>query len=139
MSPEHSAVPYHTLVATADKLLEECEDDVVCLSKKIGSLDAGLRSELLVSDLLNAYQVFYYSFRTFPDDLLKERLELEPASALVHGLKIDEIDLLELFFLIRGDQPVIAVSDGEKIVATFSGRSAYKDALAYCKNPDRTG
>jgi hypothetical protein len=138
MSTDHSAVPYHTLVATADKLFDDCEDDSVCLSIRLGSLDADLRNELLVSDLLNAYQVFYYSFRTDPDDLIREFLELEPASALVHGLKIAEIDLLELSFVIRDDKPFIAISDGEKVVAEYTGRTAYAKALAYCGNPDRT-
>ncbi len=137
MSTDRSAVPYHTLVATADKLLDECEDDIVCLSIKLGSLDVGLRNELLVSDLLNVYQVFFYSFRTAPDVLLRERLELEPASALVHGLKITEIDLLEISFLIRDNEPLISVSDGEKVVAEYTGRNAYAKALAYCGNPDR--
>ena len=46
------------------------------------ALDPALRNELLVSDLLNAYQAFYYFFRILPDDLVCERLELEPASSL---------------------------------------------------------
>ena len=54
-----------------------------------------VRNELLVSDLLNAWQVFYYFFRTVPDELVRERLELEPASSLVLGVAIDEIDLLD--------------------------------------------
>ncbi|MGD0080419.1 MAG: hypothetical protein ABSB80_07225 [Methanoregula sp.] len=135
MSTDRSAVPYPTLVATADKLLDDCEDDVVCLSIRIGSLDADLQSELLVSDLLNAYQVFYYSFRTAPDDLLRERLELEPASALIHGLKIAEIDLLEISFFIRDNEPLITISDGEKVVAEYTGRHAYADAMKYVENP----
>jgi len=134
MSTDHSAVPYPTLVATADKLFDACEDDVVCLSIRIGSLDADLQSELLVSDLLNAYQAFYYSFRIAPDVLLRERLELEPASALVHGLKIAETDLLELFFLIQDSEPLIAISDGEKVVAEYTGRTAYADAMKFVEN-----
>ncbi len=135
MSTDRSVVPYPTLVATADKLLDDCEDDVVCLSIRIGSLDADLQSELLVSDLLNAYQAFYHSFRTAPDDLLRERLELEPASALVHGLKIAEIDLLELFFLVRDNEPIVAISDGEKVVAEYTGRNAYANAMKFVENP----
>ena len=136
MSTDRSAVPYHTLVAISDKLFDDCEDDVVCLSIRIGSLDAGLQSELLVSDLLNAYQAFYYSFRTAPDVLLKERLELEPASALVHGLKIAEIDLLEISFFIRDNEPLIAISDGEKIVAEYR-QDCLCQGAGVCGNPDR--
>ena len=60
MNPDGSPVPYHRLVAVADHLFEECEEDVKCLSHMIDALDPALRNELLVSDLLNAYQVFYY-------------------------------------------------------------------------------
>ena len=70
MNPDGSTVPYHTLVDLADHLFEECEDDVICLSRKIDALDPDLRNELLVSDLMNAYQVFYYFFRTMPDELV---------------------------------------------------------------------
>jgi hypothetical protein len=135
MSTDRPAVPYQTLVSIADKFFDDCEDDVVCLSIRIASLDAGLQSELLVSDLLNAYQVFYHSFRTAPDVLLRERLELEPASSLVQGLKIAEIDLLEITFLIRDSEPLIAISDGEKVVAEYTGRNAYADAMKYMENP----
>ena len=51
----------------------------------------------MVSDLLNAWQVFYYYFRTVPDELVKERMELEPASSLPRGLKIDEVEFLDSF------------------------------------------
>ena len=97
MSPDSSNVPFPELIALADKLLGESNEDVERLATKIGSLDADVRNELMVSDLLNAWQVFYYYFRTVPDELVKERMELEPASSLPHGLKIDEVEFLELF------------------------------------------
>ena len=56
-----------------------------CLSGMLDALDTGTRNELLESDLLNAFQVFYYYFRINPDELVKERLELEPASSLHNG------------------------------------------------------
>ncbi|MFY9799660.1 MAG: hypothetical protein WAK10_00245, partial [Methanoregula sp.] len=85
MNSEEHTVPYPELVARADHLFEECEDDVSCLASRLDSLDSEMRYELLVSDLLNSYQVFYYYFRTFPDELISERLELEPASSLIKG------------------------------------------------------
>jgi hypothetical protein len=136
MSPDRSAVPYPELVALADRLLEESDEDVVRLAKKIGSLDAETRNELMVSDLLNAWQVFYYYFRTVPDELVKERMELEPASSLLRGIKIDEVEFLELFFVMRDKKPLIVVSDGEKAVATFSGNTAYTNGMQYLENPE---
>jgi hypothetical protein len=129
--------PYSALVRLADRLLEDCEDDVECLAVRLGGLEPGVRDELLTSDLLNAWQVFWYSFRTDPGIFLREMMELEPASVLVTGLKLVEIDLLDLFFLIRDDKPWIILADGEKTVTAFSGRNAYADAVKYGENPDR--
>lgn len=113
MSSSGESIPYHKLVALADQFFEECEDDVERLSNRLDTLDPDLRNELLVSDLFNAYQAFYYSFRIIPDELVKERMELEPASALIRGLKIDEIELLEQYFVIKNGAPLILISDGE--------------------------
>ena len=135
MNPDGSPVPYHTLFALADHLFEECEEDVKCLSRMIDALDPALRNELLVSDLLNAYQVFYYFFRILPDDLVCERLELEPASSLPSGVKIDDVELLDLIFSIKNHEPVIMVSDGEHPLVTFKGKTAYSEGLKYIENP----
>jgi len=81
-------------------------------------------------------QVFYFVFRTEPDDLVRERLELEPASSLVGGLKIDETDLLEMLFGIRDAKPVIVIHDGDKAVATFSGTSAYAQGRMFMTSPE---
>jgi hypothetical protein len=128
-------IPYRDLVALTDSILDECDEDVALLARRIGGLDAVIRDELLVSDLLNAYQVFYYFFRIDPDELVKERLELEPASALIYGIKLHEIDLLDLVFLVKNKEPLIVISDGEKEVAVFSGRSAYTNGLNLLQNP----
>jgi hypothetical protein len=136
MSPDSPAIPFPELVAAADRLLEESDDDVELLATKIGSLDADMRNELMVSDILNAYQVFYYYFRTVPDELVKERMELEPASCLPRGLKIDEVEFLTLVFVMKDHKPLIVVSDGEKPVATFSGNTAYANGMKYLENPE---
>ncbi len=135
MNPDGSPVPYPTLVALADHLFEECEDDVKCLSHRIDALDPALRNELLVSDLLNAFQVFYYFFRILTDDLVCERLELEPASSLIRGVKIDEVELLDLVFSVKNHEPVITVSDGEHPLVTYKGKTAYAEGLKYLGNP----
>jgi hypothetical protein len=136
MSAEGPKVPFPELVALADKLLEESGEDVARLAAQIGSLDVDMRNELMVSDLLNAWQVFYYYFRTVPDELVKERMELEPASSLCRGLKIDEVEFLELVFVMKDHKPLIVVSDGKKPVATFSGNSAYANGMNYLENPE---
>ena len=133
MDPPRSSLPYHALANLADRIFADCEDDVECLAIRLGGLEAGVRDELLVSDLLNAWQVFFYSFRIDPGSLLREQLELEPASALPDFLKLGTIDLLDLFFGIRDAAPWIVIHDGEKTVASFTGRSAYSDAVKYCE------
>ena len=135
MSPDGSTVSYSQLVALADHLFEKCEEDVSCLASGIDTLDTAVRNELLVSDILNSFQVFYYYFRIFPDALMKDRLELEPASSLIQGVKIDEIELLELIFLVKNHEPLIIVSDGEKTISTFKGKTAFTDGLKYIENP----
>ncbi len=136
MSPAGSPPSYASLVSIADRLLEDCEDDTECLALRLGHLEAEIRNELLVSDLLNAWQVFYFFFRTADSELLKERLELEPASALQHGIKIHETDFHEMIFLVRDAKPVIAVSDGKKVVAHFSGSSAFAQGREFMESPE---
>ncbi len=135
MSPDHASIPYQELVAIADHLFDACEDDVTCLSRRIEALEPDKRNELLVSDLLNSWQVFYYYFRTQPDELTQERLELEPASSLVHGIKLDEIELLELIFSVENQKPMIIVSDGKHALVTYEGKTAYAEGLKYIENP----
>jgi len=127
-------LPYHELVAAADQILDECGDDVALLSEKLDQLSGQVRDELLVSDLLNAFQVFYYFFRETPGELPTERLILSPGSALLDGLLGDEIELLELIFAIIDHQPVIVVSDGERALGTFVGPDAYRDGLMYIRS-----
>jgi hypothetical protein len=126
---------YTKLAALADHLFEQCEDDVTCLSPMLDALETGTRNELLASDLLNAFQVFYYFFRMIPEDLVQERLELEPASSLIKGVKIDEIDLLSLIFTVKNHEPLIIVSDGDAPLMTFKGKKAYAEGLKYIENP----
>jgi len=135
MSPDDISIPYDKLVAVADDLFLKCDEDIKCISRMIEALDPATRNELLVSDLLNAYQVFCYYFRTCPDELVRERLELEPASSLITGVKIDEIELLALIFSVKDHRPVIIVSDGEHSLCTFTGKTAYAEGLKYIENP----
>lgn len=124
-------IKYQNVVAIADRILDECEENVCLLSEKLDKLNPLIRNELLLSDLLNAYQVFYYFFREIPNELLMERLMLLPASDLLSGIFIDEIELFEIQFKIDNMEPVIVVSDGVQILTSFKGRTAFRDSQVY--------
>ena len=127
---------YEELVRLVDEILDACDEDVPCIAKRLEAVHETGRNELFVSDLLNAYQVFYFFFRTGPGELVRERLELNPASSLRGGLLVDETDLLEMYFGMKEGKPVIAVSDGDRIVAAFSGKSAYRQAREFLESPE---
>jgi hypothetical protein len=127
-------LPYHELTEIADRLLEECGEDAGLLAEKLDGLVPEIRDELLVSDLFNAYQAFYYFFREKPDDIRMERLILMPASALEGGVIVGEVELLEIIFGVIAHKPVIVVSDGDRALATFLGTDAYRDALTYIES-----
>jgi hypothetical protein len=127
---------FSQLVELVDRMLDDCDEDTECLALRLGHLEPEVRSELFVSDLLNAWQVFYFCFRTEPDLLTRERMELEPASSLSNGLKIEATDLLEMYFAIREAVPIIVIHDGDKIVATFTGKSAYGQGREIMQKPE---
>lgn len=128
-------VDHETLLEmTADDIFTDCEDDVVCIAEALEDLDPAMRDELLVSDHLNAYQTFYYHFRQIPDDLIQERLILQPASALGDGVLVEEIDLYELIFMVHEGVPVIAISDGDSLLETFKGPHAFTRGRTYAES-----
>lgn len=136
MEPAGTGRPYQELIGIVDAILDACDDDVPCIAKKLDAVDESSRNELLVSDLLNAYQAFYWFFRTEPDILTRERMDLEPASALKTGLLIEETDLLEMYFAVHESVPVIVVHDGDKAVATFTGKTAYGQGRDVMEKPE---
>jgi len=119
------------LAEIVDRLFEESGDDEEELAALLDRIDPALVRELITSDYLNAYQTFYYFFRENPGELEKERLILEPASAVPFGVSFAEIDLVELIFLVRDGTPHILLSDGETVLVEFSGREAYRHAVGY--------
>jgi hypothetical protein len=127
-------VDYEDLASLADTLLEECDEDIALLAEKLDGISAPVRGDLLGSDFLNAFQAFYYFFRTVPGDIEAERLMLVPASELHCGIRIDEIELLELIFAVVDREPVMLVSDGDQALARFTGKTAYRDALEYIQS-----
>ena len=134
MDTKTSGPSFSELVRIADCLLDESGDEDDELMRRLETLPPEVRNELFVSDLLNAWQVFYYFYRTEPDDLVHERLDLEPASALPEGVKIDEIELLERVFRVTRGIPEILVTDGKETLKAFSGTSALADSLAYIES-----
>ena len=125
------AIPYADLAAFAERLFEESGDDDEQLGALLDHVPEEIRDQLLISDILNAYQVFYYFFRVGPDEEVMERLMLEPASLLRQGVFLEEYDLLEIFFRVGEEGPVIEISDGERVLASFTGHGAYREALAF--------
>lgn len=124
-------VPYRELARLADRLFAVSGDDEDRLAKGLDNLDPETRHELLTSDLLNAFQVFYYYFREKPEELEEEMMILQPASALKHGVLIREADDAELYFAVEGEEPVIVIADGEEELARFHGMDAYRRGIRY--------
>lgn len=128
---DEEPLPYSVLTGIADAILETGEDDPDTLAGSLDRLDSGIREELFASDLLNAFQVFYYFFREDPGDLESDRLMLQPASALSTGVVVTEREFYEVIFRVDDGLPVITVSDGESVLASFTGADAYWEALAF--------
>ncbi|MFA7562706.1 MAG: hypothetical protein WCY70_04630 [Methanoculleus sp.] len=124
-------VDYRELAELADSLFEASEDNDELLAKMLDTLDEETRKALLSSDLLNAYQVFYYYFRETPDELTMERLQLHAASDLARGLVIDEVDIYEVIFSLEDGEPIVLLTDGESTLARFSGAEAYAEVALY--------
>lgn len=124
-------VPFGELSRIADHILEKGEDEPDALAQELDLLPPDIRHELLTSDLLNAFQVFYYLFREEPGDLERERLTLQPASALATGVMMSENDLFAVIFSFDGSEPSFSVSDGEQIIARYHGTGSYAKALQF--------
>jgi len=128
---EEKSIPYPDLVQLAERILESGEDNPEELARELDRLDPAVRTDILSSDLLNAFQVFYYFFREDPGSLETDRLILQPASALATGVMIIEREFYEVIFRIDDGEPVISVSDGAEILANFRGHDAYQEALQF--------
>lgn len=129
MPEPESGLSYREMACLAEELLEKTHEDEALLAREFAVLPDDLRRDLLVSDFFNAYQTYYYYFRQAPGDLERERLILQPASALVQGVMITERELLEIVFRVEDDTPVMSVSDGDQVLANFCGPDAYARAL----------
>ncbi len=122
---------YRDLAKTAERLFIQSNDDEEQLATALDSVEDTVRQDLLTSDLLNAYQVFYYYFREFPGDLAKERLLLLPAPALLQGVILAEINDVEVVFHVEPDGPVITLYDEGRVLANYHGKDAYLNASQF--------
>lgn len=124
-------IDYFELAALVDRMLEIAGNSVERLAEVLETLDEEVRREILVSDLLNALQVFYYFFREMPSELVQERLMLAPASELERGVPFEDVDICQLVFLVKDGEPHVLVTDSASILASFRGRNAYREAFAF--------
>lgn len=124
-------IDFVELAGLADKLFEISDDDDERLAEVLDTLDDKTREALLASDLLNAYQAFYYYFRETPDELTKERLQLSAASDAIVGVMIAELDIYEVIFQMEEGDPVILLTDGEQVHAEFHGPGAYRSMIGH--------
>jgi hypothetical protein len=122
---------YEHLAAIADDLLERADEDDTRLARLLDGIDPEVKAELLTSDLLNAYQVYYYYFREDPGELPAERLMLTPASETLRGVLLDEVELFSLVFLCEKGRAEIVVTDGEQEYRRFAGKNARAAAENY--------
>lgn len=115
----------------AEDLLTMADEDEDRLARELDALPGTIRKDILESDFLNAYQVYYYYFRDSPGDLEKERLILQPASALAEGVMIAELEMLEIIFRVEDDQPVMSVRDRDRVLVNYRGKDSYRRALRF--------
>jgi hypothetical protein len=131
MTDGNQGKSYRDLAKIADRLFAQSNDNEEQLAYALDSVEPELRQELLASDLLNAYQVFYYYFREFPGELAKERLLLLPATSLSHKVVLVEIDYVEVEFRVEQGDPVITLLDEGQVIAKYHGKDAYHSAMQF--------
>ena len=127
------SISYQELGEITEQLFAACDDDPICVAKKLDTLTQSIREKVLSSDLLNAFQVFYYYFQESPDIFAEEILLFHPASLLMHGIPLikDNGPYEMIFFVKQGEPVILLLNEDEIVIESFSGRNAYKKALTY--------
>lgn len=128
---DNETIPYADLSRIVDQILNDCDEDVICIRMRLSGLEPEVRESILTSDLLNAWQVFFYFFQEKPGDESLEILAFTPASALPQGVSIGEYGQCTLTFIVTNARPEIVVSDDIQELRRFSGTGAYKAATAF--------
>lgn len=127
---------YDQMSEIVDSIFERCDDDPACIAAELRKLDSVIRDEILVSDLLNAWQVFWYYFAAYPGDDAVENLLLHSASELFIGVPMGDYGIFSLVFLVTNRDPEIRISDDIQEIARFAGTSAWKDTLHFMEKGD---
>jgi hypothetical protein len=125
------------LAVLADRVLQIAGEDVKMLAEVLESLDPDSRAALLDSDLLNAYQVFFYHFREVPEPLAEDRLLLHAAQESREGILVGGDEDLDLIFFTRQGVPVMEIREADTLVARYEGKDAYRRARAFLAGQDR--
>ena len=124
-------IPFAVLSDIVDRILEDCDEDVVCTRMHLLNLEPAVRDAVIISDLLNAWQVFYYYFTEQPFVDAYEILAFTPASVLPYGIAIGEYRACTLTFMVKNGRPFIIVSDDLQEISRFSGPHAYREAILF--------
>lgn len=127
-------VPFSVLSGIVYQILEDCDEDVVCTRMRLSGLEPSVREAILTSDLLNAWQVFFFFFKEYPSDEAREILAFTPASVLPQGVTIGEYRQYVLTFVVDLAKPVIIISDDLQEMKRFSGPGAYAEAIWFIEN-----
>ncbi|MFH0967970.1 MAG: hypothetical protein V1862_09845 [Methanobacteriota archaeon] len=122
---------YDTLSTIADTIFRRCDDDPSCIASEIHKLDPEIQRSLLSSDLMNAWQVFWYYFEDYPGDDAVEFLTFHSAGELTKGVPMGDIDIFTLTFQVIDGDPEIRLSDDVQEVARFRGVAAWAETRVY--------
>jgi len=131
MFPDDDDGHYSTLSDIADTIFRHCSDDPSCIAAEIHKLEPEDRGSLLSSDLLNAWQVFWYYFEDYPGDEAVEFLTFHSAGELARGVPMGDIDIFTLTFQVIDGEPEIRLSDDVQEVARFRGVVAWAECRAF--------
>lgn len=122
---------YAELSRVVEEIFSRCNDDSRCIAAELNTLEPDIRADILSSDLLNAWQVFWYFFQEYPGDEAVEFLVFHSAGDLAQGVPMGDKGIFTLTFIVRDGEPWIRIEDDIVEVARFSGSSAWKDACRY--------
>lgn len=127
---------YAYLSDIVEVILSRCNDDSACIARELEGIEPQTRYEILSSDLLNAWQVFWYFFRDDPGEDAVEYLMFHPAGELGRGVPMGEFGLYILEFTLSGGEPEIRITDDIQEVTRFRGANAWQDARQFLSGED---
>ncbi|HWQ63221.1 MAG TPA: hypothetical protein VN429_02310 [Methanospirillum sp.] len=125
---------YADLADLVEGILDRCDDDPACIAVALNTLEPGTRNDILSSDLLNAWQVFWYYFQAYPGDEQVEFLVFHSAGELSRGVPMGVAGIFRLTFIVKAGEPCILIEDDIIEIARFKGLSSWSDAQKYLEN-----